>query len=683
MNSSAEWMGLRAAGLGLAVLAAGTASAGDGMDGWTWATNTVAASLPAVTNAGFERGTAGWRVPSGFRIDSSGGRNGTAGLAFERTDPARYELATQPLALPPGVACRFRAWVRTENVKGDESGGTVCLEFSDHGRHLGGNYPHGLRGTRDWTAIEGTATRPPEADRCTLSLYLRKGMTGRVWFDDVAIEPEASRWMPYLLRPSMETLDAAGGTALIASHLSGTRPDLDASSSNLAIHAEFVAGGTVVRTSEASLRDGRAALAHGPLPAGDIELRLRLIDRPARTIHAAASIPVRAAQEPASRPPGACMIDRGGRSMVEGRPFLPVGLYCGGLPKDAELERIASAGFNCLMPYGSMSMKRAQTEKTGVEAIREALDTCRARGLKVIFSIKDVYAGTRWEKVKFLDAAGETDVVRRVVTAVRDHPALLAWYINDELPVTMLDRLVARRREVNRLDPHHPTWAVLYQFAELPFYGPTCDVLGVDPYPISDAASRDQRKVVQAMDGAQRAGGTPDGAAVWAVPQIFNWGEAKTKDRADYVAKFRDPTAAEMRAMTLMCAIRGARGFVFYSYSALQSGPAAPDFERRWADVAPLGGMLRDLAPFLLSDRPAPEVRIETEQGEVAARAFVDERGRTRVLISAVGPGPASAVLTCNGVGNAASMHGLTESLGGGRFRFRGTDVCADLLAAD
>ena len=135
--------------------------------------------------------------------------------------------------------------------------------------------------------------------------------------------------------------------------------------------------------------------------------------------------------------------------------------------------------------------------------------------------------------------------------------------------------------------------------------------------------------------------------------------------------------------MTLLCALRGARGFVFYSYSAMRRGPSAPDFERRWPDVAALGGLLRDLAPFLLSDRAAPRVEVGVEKGEVEARAFCDEGGRLRVIVTAVGPGEARAVVKVRNADGLRSAYGACENLGGGRYRFAGTDVCGDVLAAD
>ena len=39
--------------------------------------------VPVVSDAGFENGGERWRVREGFRVDPTGGRNGTAGLPVE------------------------------------------------------------------------------------------------------------------------------------------------------------------------------------------------------------------------------------------------------------------------------------------------------------------------------------------------------------------------------------------------------------------------------------------------------------------------------------------------------------------------------------------------------------------------------------------------------------------------
>jgi|EP01046_Picozoa_sp_COSAG06_P023724 hypothetical protein len=43
----------------------------------------------------------------------------------------------------------------------------------------------------------------------------------------------------------------------------------------------------------------------------------------------------------------------------------------------------------------------------------------------------------------------------------KDHPALVAWYTNDELPATTYrPQLLTHQQWVVEGDPNHPTWQV-------------------------------------------------------------------------------------------------------------------------------------------------------------------------------------------------------------------------------
>lgn len=94
------------------------------------------------------------------------------------------------------------------------------------------------------------------------------------------------------------------------------------------------------------------------------------------------------------------------------------------------------------------------------------------------------------------------------------HPALLAWYINDEQPSSQIERLTAMRRLFNQMDANHPTYGVLYQYEDLPMYGSTSDIIGVDPYPLN---GDNLKKAVYAMTQSRLAG-----LPAWVVPQAAN-----------------------------------------------------------------------------------------------------------------------------------------------------------------
>lgn len=647
---------------------------------------------PIVVNPGFEQGSQGWPMLEGYRVQSRVGRQGTAALVYERTDPAQEPLCRQTVEVQPGGKYRFGVWIKTENVRnGDSGGATLCLEYYKKGEWVGGEYPPGISGTNDWTYVEATGTVPAGTDKCTLDLYMRPKATGKAWFDDVTITPDSIRWILYMIRPSMETLPTDNGRLLLGSYLDGvTVPAPDKiSEEDLTCLIQARTGGRTQGEVAAPVREGRITVDVGKLPAGPAKLHATLLDTRHHWILSEQDLPVTVAAATRSVPQNACVIDSRGRAIVQGKPFLPVGLYSHDFSTREDLETIANSPFNCLMPYNSLYMGFADSKLTGIPRIREVLDACHERGIKIIFSLKDLYEGTDFATRETLGIRGVPAIIDKAVTTFRDHPALLAWYINDEMPTTMLDQLSARRREVNRLDPYHPTWAVLVSFSELPIYGPTCDVMGVDPYPIRARDSRDMDRVRYSMEMASRAVGTPEGMAVWAVPQIMNWGcyDAKArKDRDYYVRNFRDPTEEEMLSMSLLCAIQGAKGFIYYSYSDLTgyiNPHAKPDFQRRWPEVCRVGEVMVSLSPFLLSDRHGPKVSVRNASGKVLAKGFTDNRGRVVVLVAGTGPGESSAVLSVATSSPLRSKFGKCAPQTTGTYRFRGTDICSDILMSD
>jgi len=155
--------------------------------------------------------------------------------------------------------------------------------------------------------------------------------------------------------------------------------------------------------------------------------------------------------------------------------------------------------------------------------------------------------------------------------------------------------------------------------------------------------------------------------------------------RPHFLANFRDPTEHEMISMSLLCALMGAKGFVYYSYSDLSghiSPTAKPDFERRWPEVCRMAGVMQSLAPFILAEQSGPHVAVTVEAGTVLAKGFTDSGGRVRVLVTGIGPGESRALLTVTPKTPLRSQFGNCTALGAHQYRFRGTDICSDILAS-
>ena len=536
-----------------------------------------------------------WSVRSPvYSLCTESPRSGKRCLRFENDNPDRYVLCSAPLKLEPGKQYEITAWVRTEDIAGEDSGATICVQWWDKDRKfIGGAYPKGIKGTHaEWQLVRGITKKVPEnAVTFDVTCYVRKHMTGVAWWDDITVR----RYFPPLvdgITTNAFRNETAGGRIGIKAglNLAGNGLSLDQVIAELCVNDS--GGKTVVKVSPQGMTEEEVAfrLNAASLPPGAYELVCRAYSKDER-IQGEVSCQLKRREGSRERK---AYIDEHQRLILDGKPFFPLGTYWGGVT-EKHLDIYAKSPFNCLMPYGSPS--------------RKMLDAVHARGLKVIYSIKDYYYGTKYCPKHIKSEADERPAIETKVKQVGDHPAIMAWYINDELPLSMVDRLAAHRRWMEELDPNRPTWVVLYQVGQVRSYLPTFDVIGTDPYPIPhrppSTALRYTRKTREAGFGYR---------AIWMVPQIFNW--ASYRKAPEGKEPYRSPTLQEMRSMAWQCIAGGANGLVFYSWFDLwrmskdvKSGGRAlkPEpFEERWKDVTEMATEIKQMMPVLLSVDPTP-----------------------------------------------------------------------------
>jgi hypothetical protein len=586
-----------------------------------------------VRNAGFEDGKVHWSLPKTFSVVDDTAHAGARSLRLANTNKTTYLLASQAVPFRPGMQYCYSTWIKTRDVRGEDTGATVCMEWSGAKGWLGGHYASGKKGDCDWFQIEGvTAPIPKEATSVRIHLYLRRGMTGTAWFDDVRVtEHYPPALDAALLRPNYRgrlPKNAADQRVIVRAKLSdymkgGLKPE------QATLVCSLRAGDKTFR--EQRIKQPRAGYNDvtfdaRPLAVGNYSVRAELI-APDGTSLGRQEFELHKLAAGVPRP--AVFLDERNRTLVNGQPFFPLGWYFGPGPTtknfEEHLDRIAASPFNTIMCYG--------VNAGGVEEVRAYLDAFAARKLKIIYSIKDVFAGTQYYHEPVLGFRGEDAIVRGIVPLFRDHPALLAWYLNDELPLTMRDRLDARQRLVRQLDPNHPTWAVLYQVEEFYGYLNSADVLGADPYPVPD------RPVTMAADWTRKCTAVSDGQrSLWMVPQAMNWANYH-KDRAD---KLRAPTLDEEMVMTYLCLIHGAHGLIYYCYHDLMRDSLG--FDKRWADMLVVGNEVKRLFPALLSTAKPPKLEVKPSRDAVQFATRADDAGRRYVLLANPDPKEAATV---------------------------------------
>ncbi len=133
------------------------------------------------------------KLPKGYVVRNDETTNGSAALFFERTDPDEYILYSFPV--PDLVAGRryvLHAKIKTQDLKRHADGGNfsaLCVEHYKGDHYHGGQYGTYDPDLTDWHPIRLPFVAPQDA-ASTVTLYLSKKNTGKIWFDDVVVSAD-------------------------------------------------------------------------------------------------------------------------------------------------------------------------------------------------------------------------------------------------------------------------------------------------------------------------------------------------------------------------------------------------------------------------------------------------------------------------------------------------------------
>ena len=339
---------------------------------------TLAKSTNFVTNPNFEEtnssgSVTAWRVPAVFsRSTDVVLPPATASLKYENADPKIYELVSQTVKGPiPGKVYDFSAAVKTVSLNASAGGGgaTVCVQWRKGGEYSGGSFPRGPAGTTDgWVTVSNRFAFPSDADADSLSItvYVRGSNhgdatpTGVAYFDNVSLvvhelPPMTADLISPVYRGRVTADDEAPITARVRLRLE------TASSAVLVAKLKPKAGGAVVARKEVgpiTTSDAEEVVdikldeldARSALAAGQYILTVHCVDV-AKGNATIARSELNITRWDDSAPTPKVYIDEMKRTIVDGEPFFPMGMYTStSMLTSSGLSNLSHTPFNMMMP---------------------------------------------------------------------------------------------------------------------------------------------------------------------------------------------------------------------------------------------------------------------------------------------------------------------------------------------
>ena len=627
----------------------------------------------------------GAEIRNDCAIVREAGVNGNSGFVIERRNVPLENGIWSTFDIPgtvPGVTYRVEASVRQEGLAKvkPKQGFFACMSVESRWKDTGKVVPW-IDGTTHYV----TLGLPPEYENIQfrftakenmkhfLVLRMQSGWTGKIFYDDIKVIEEGVKSTILLTWPGTHSFEPGDGRFVLHGDL--LPPECQ-------VQTKLVRGGKVLKvlTLKPDTK-GNFTGDWGKMEPGEAEMKVFAAVPENGELTCFQVFPVRFLKD--KRSEKAVTVDRYGRLIVNGTPFLPIGLSTAFEPHDdAWYKRISDGGFNLVSNFG-MLRSGQQDPDHYFDIIKAGLDLIRKHGLYSDITTAILLDYYQYRIQKIGDAVTVNEKLAAVVNALGKHPAVLYYYDSDEVPEEFMDQVLAMRNTLNRLDSDHPVVALSNDPKLLPKFAQLGDIFCNDCYPIvKKNAPCDLKKISEFMEQARRSG-----VPVWGYVQAFNWGHYKGGLTPEKFAEFADPSAEEIRSMIFLYAIEGARGFLFYTdpmtekirkRSIQYNVPSHP--EQMWQNILPAVRDLKSVESFILGKQGPVKLQLTEKKGKCSAALFENDNGKKAVLIVAVSGKEAECEFTVPCEESLKSRFGKTENLGGGHYRFKGAGASSDVL---
>ena len=571
--------------------------------------------------------TSAWNLQPGgdVWVIQRDGREGKPALRMANKGQSYVPTAEQSVTLEPGLYT-IEGWVKTRELGANDprSGVRLCLDARPTAEWW--QCTDVVRGTTDWTPMRLASIPVKERGAYKLAFGAYGAPHGTAWFSSLALRGARQRPLDvYLLYPNFRGMlfDDRAQTVRVAVATQGG----PVARVRLSLVDEAGGAPRVTRDVAASAPT-TAELDASDLPLGAYRLRAELLDAGGGV---SARYPdYRIVKLPAkARAKLSVWYDEQNVLYAGGKPQFVIGLYnTSGYTTDRSSyarggdgawgnDRIAEAPINMLINY--------HLGAAPIPALTAYLDDLHAHGIRYLQTVNFYQPqDAQYNRLPYAAAKDGEDALNRWVAAtLGKHPGLAGFYTMDERAADQVPVVFRQYRQLASAAPGSVTYGVLGDGweSQAPLWRDALDVMGLDPYPIVKPAGQNHLALVGewtrlGQDAVKHS------RPVWMVLQYFPFTDAGGW-----------PTEADLRAMSWMAIIEGARGVLYWSFG--EKGLAwvkdRKEREARWAQLVRVTKEIKALEPVILAP-DAPLIARETSGG--AVRTLGKVSGDARYLFA-------------------------------------------------
>ncbi|MGH9320239.1 MAG: DUF11 domain-containing protein [Vicinamibacteria bacterium] len=579
-------------------------------------------------------------IGSNWFLSSLQRRTGARSLQLRNGHLSTFTpLANQTLQLTPGWY-NLRGYLKTQragsNIQG--SGGRITLWKGNRGEAT-----KIVAGTTGWTLVNRRNFLLPSGGSAHVRLEAYRKPDGDVFFEDVALHRLVPPFLDgFLLYPNYRGVLFQDRSQLIRMSVTAHPKSLGRRDGDFLVRLvlQNAAGATVssVQRSVPSNIPTSISLDASKAPLGRLSLRLFAIDAGTRVPffeYPRYSI----VKSPASaRNALKTYIDTDDTLVIQGQRRFALGIYdTSGRASDPayyepRIKKIAQAPFNLYLNHWLGAATKPQ--------LSALTTTLRKFGMSYLHTSNAWYdTKANWPSGlecggKSAQDLGQDPFTRCKARELRDVAGLAGWHTADEESADGISQVFGQYVLLRNNDPDGVTFIAQNRPSELTRWRDAADVIGVDPYPIYNiplGRLSPFEKVLDWVDTAERS--VHKSRPVWAVIQFFSSG-----------ANGHWPTYNELRSMSYMAIIGGARGLFYWSNGAggLASVKDPVLKEQYWQRLVKVTKEIRELEPVLLSPNNSnvldsvsdARIRVMTKRVGSIRYVFAVSRGNSTVRAS-------------------------------------------------